>query len=89
MARLRVARIVSGRPNLLVVRADEMQVFSGHRDLEGGWIQKNSAKRCVFSHPNLNLKKKSPFQAIVKKRGPGGQGVSGVLVGVHQKAVRW
>ena len=32
----------------------------------------NSEKHCVFSHPNLNLKKKSPFQPIVKKTVPGG-----------------
>ena len=34
-----------------------------------GLDSKNSAKRCVFSHPNLNLKKMLPFQAIVKKKG--------------------
>ena len=55
-------------------RADEMQDFSGHRDLAGGRIQK-TPKNIVFSaFLSLNLKKKSPFRSIVEKTVPGWTG---------------
>ena len=39
-----------------------------------GRDSENSEKHCVFSHPNLNLKEKSSFQAIVEKTVPGWTG---------------
>ena len=72
----------------MAFRADEMQVFLGCEIWQGAGYRKQRKTLC-FQTSKLKLKKKSPFQPIVKKRFLEGQRGSGALAGVHQNAARW
>ena len=81
--------VVSGWAEIIGVSRRRNARFFWASRCGRGPDSENTEKQSVFSHLNLNSKKKSPFRSIVEKRFLGGQGVSRAPAGVHQDAARW